>query len=163
MRNTLEFATVAFFRENMNIRIAWPRDKNVKVEALRGVSAFEELSEAELSLIARHLDEVEVEAGTRLIVEGHRNEAFWVLLDGEVEISAGQVPLRRLVPGSVFGAMTMLDGRASAVTAVTATPIRALVAGPDQFRALAGNQQLSLRLKAIWADRTREDQLAQLS
>jgi CRP-like cAMP-binding protein len=147
----------------MKNSFGWHRDSDAKLNALRGVSAFAELSETDLNLIARHLDEAQVGEGTKLIVEGHRNEAFWVLLEGEVEISAGRTPLRRLGPGSVFGAMTMLDGRASAVSAVTTTPIRALVAGPDQFRALAGNEQLALRLKAIWADRTRQDQLSKLS
>ena len=42
----------------------------------------------------------------------------------------------------------MLDGGAATATAVALTPVEALIAGPADFRAIEGDPEIELRLKA---------------
>jgi CRP-like cAMP-binding protein len=51
----------------------------------------------------------------------------------------------------------MLDGRPAVATVRTCTPIRALVASAEQFRALEGNETIALRLMHAALERMRED------
>jgi len=51
----------------------------------------------------------------------------------------------------------MLDGRPASATVVSRTPLRALVAGHEQFRALEGDQTVALRLTSEALDRLRSD------
>jgi CRP-like cAMP-binding protein len=128
-----------------------------KIAALTRVPLFDHVPRRQLALIAVNLDEARVEAGETLVREGHHNDAFWILLEGEVEMIAGGVLHRAIGPGGFFGVTSMLDGRSAVATVVTRTPIRALVASAAQFRALAGNETVVARLMSAALERMRED------
>ncbi len=137
---------------------------STKVAALTEVPLFDRLPRRQVEFLAAHLDEVAVqEPGTTLIREGRHNDAFWILLDGEVDVSAGGRHRRKVTRGGFFGATSMLDGRPAAATVVTATPIRALVASSEQFRALEANDTIALRLMSGALERLRRDVLATAS
>lgn len=136
-------------------RFAGHRDP--KVEELARVPLFQGVPRRQLALLAANLDEVTVGAGQTLMREGHHNDAFWVLLDGEVDLAMGGVRPHALGPGGFFGATSMLDGHPALATVVTRTPIRALVASSAQFRALEGNETVLLRVMSAALERLRED------
>lgn len=139
-----------------------PRRRNdSKVEDIKHIHLFDNLPRRQLEFIASNLDEVTVPAGETLIREGHHNDAFWVLLDGQAELGVAGIRSRKLAPGSFFGATSMLDGRPAVATVTTKTPIRALVASAEQFRALEGNETIALRLMSYALERLREDIEAQ--
>ena len=139
-----------------------PRRRNdSKVEELKHVHLFDNLPRRQLEFIAGNLDEVTVPAGETLIREGHHNDAFWVLLDGQAEMQVAGIRSRKLAAGSFFGATSMLDGRPAVATVLTKTPIRAMVASAEQFRALEGNETIALRLMSYALERLREDIEAQ--
>jgi hypothetical protein len=125
-----------------------PRTAVDKLAALRRVPAFAGLSRDGYAKLAAHLDETSVEAGTTLLREGRRNQALWIVFEGEVELNVHGTAIGRFGPGSVIGATSMLDGRGATATAVSLTPLKALVAGPDDFRALEADSAIELRLKA---------------
>ena len=58
------------------------RSANKKVEELTTVPLFDHVPRRVLELIAANLDEVRVEPGRTLIHEGHRNDAFWIVMEG---------------------------------------------------------------------------------
>jgi CRP-like cAMP-binding protein len=107
--------------------------------------------------MASFLDEVRVEAGRTLVREGMPNDTFWILLDGEVDMSIGGRRPQVLRRGDFFGTASMLDGRSAVATVTTRTPIRALVASAAQFRALEGNPAVSARLRTVALRRMREE------
>ena len=119
-----------------------------RARELAELPLFAAVPRAQLVYLAAHLDEVRIEAGETLIREGHRNRAFWVLLDGEVEVSTANVLHHTLRRGDFFGVTSMLDGCPARATAWTRTSIRALVAGPAQFRAFKGNDTVAARLRS---------------
>jgi CRP-like cAMP-binding protein len=130
---------------------------NPRVAHLMRVPLFEHVPRRQLAVIAANLDEVTVEEGKTLVREGHHNDTFWILLEGEVDLVIGGQRHRTIGPGGFFGATSMLDGRPAVGTVVTRTPIRALVASSAQFRALEASETVTLKLMSAALERMRED------
>jgi signal-transduction protein with cAMP-binding, CBS, and nucleotidyltransferase domain len=61
--------------------------RNQKVELIRGVPLFANLSKRELEEVASIADEIDFKEGKELIREGARGREFFVLLDGAVEVT----------------------------------------------------------------------------
>ncbi len=131
--------------------------KTSKLDELRRIRLFDNLPRRELEILAANLDEVNVDAGETLVREGHRNDAFWIILEGEAAYKVEHGGARTLGPGEFFGATSMLDGKPAVATIKSLTPIRALVASAAQFRALEGNDTVALRLMGAALQRMRED------
>jgi CRP-like cAMP-binding protein len=130
---------------------------NPKVAELMRSPLFDNVPRRQLALMAANLDEVRVDSNEVLIEEDHHNDAFWILLEGEVEMTIGGQVHRIIEPGGFFGVTSMLDGRPAVATVRTCTPIRALVASAEQFRALEGNETIAVRLMHAALERMRED------
>src|SRR5215471_2698422 len=130
---------------------------NPRIAQLTRVPLFEHVPRRQLAVIAANLDEVTVEAGQTLVREGHHNDTFWIVLEGEVDLVIGGDRHRTIGPNGFFGATSMLDGRPAVGTVVTTTPVRALVASASQFRALEGSETVTLRLMSAALERMRED------
>ncbi len=130
---------------------------NPRIAELARVPLFEHVPRRQLAIIAANLDEVTVGAGETLVRENHHNDAFWILLEGEVDLIIGGERHQTIRPNGFFGVTSMLDGRPAVGTVVTKTPIRALVASAAQFRALEGNETVTLRLMSAALERMRED------
>src|SRR5690349_2804552 len=90
----------------------WGRRQPVtgKLADLRRSPLFAGLSAADLAFLAAHLDEASVPAGTVLVREGHRNPAFWLVVEGLAAVSIQGRQRRLIRPGGHFGATSMLDG-----------------------------------------------------
>lgn len=137
-------------------RLAHQRD-DPKIARLSAVPLFEHVPRRQLALIAGNLDEVHVESGETLIREGHHNDTFWILLEGEVDMVIGGQRHQTIGPNGFFGVTSMLDGRPAVGTVVTRTPIRAYVASAAQFRAIEGSETVMVRLMSAALERMRED------
>jgi nucleotide-binding universal stress UspA family protein len=123
-----------------------PFNRPDKLQVIRDLPVFAGLPRKKLESVAQHLDETRVAAGTTLVHEGHRNHAFWIVVEGElVRTSRGRL-LDRITPPSLVGLPSMLDGESAWATVTTATPVRALVASTEQFRVLAADEGVALRL-----------------
>ena len=133
------------------------RSRNVRTRELSEVSLFSGVGRQSLERLAAFLDEVEVEPGRTLVREGRRNDTFWVLLEGEVEISVTGGPATVLRRGDFFGVTSMLDGGGAVATVRSLTPVRALVASPVQFRGLLENETVGRRLRSAALKRMRID------
>lgn len=133
------------------------RSANRKIQELAGVPLFDHVPRRVLELVAGHVDEVEVRAEQVLIHEGHRNNAFWIVMSGEADVLIGGRKQRAIGPGQFFGTSTMFDGKPAIATVVARTPMRAYVASADQFRALEGNETIAVRLLHYALERVRED------
>ncbi len=126
-----------------------------KVKALYRLPVFAGMSRKELEMIARNLDETKVDAGTTVVHEGRSNCAFWIVIDGELELSLRGKPLERIKPSGLVGVPSMLDGRPAWASVTAITPVRALVASTEQFRALRADDRIALRLWAATGARLR--------
>ena len=128
-----------------------------KLADLRRSPLFAGLHDRELSVLAANLDEASVPAGSVLVREGHRNPAFWLVVEGLAAVSIQGRERRLIGPGGHFGATSMLDGLGASATVVARTPLRALVASAAQFGALTGHPLVNERLRCESEKRLRSD------
>ena len=106
-------------------------------EHLKGIALFEMLSKAERAEVASRADEIDVEAGKRLVSEGRFGYEFFVIENGTAEVLRGNEHLADLGPGDFFGEMALLGDTTRNADVIAATPMTAMVMTDAAFRALA--------------------------
>ncbi len=89
---------------------------------------FRGLEPQELERILPHLAAVRVPAGEAVFREGDEADRYYVIREGEAEVSAGGRAVARIGPGAGFGEVALLFGgrRTATVTAVTDLTLAAL-------------------------------------
>jgi CRP-like cAMP-binding protein len=107
-----------------------------KLELLRRVPLFSDLGKRELEEVGGLADEVDVEAGKVLCVQGDRAEEFFVIVDGQVRIERDGRLVATLGAGDILGEIALVDGGPRSATATTETPSRLLVVGHGEFNSL---------------------------
>ena len=133
------------------------RESNPKVSELKKLHLFSGLSTQRLRFLAQNLDEVQVPKGERFMTEGHGNDAFWIILDGKVELTVGHRIHEVLERGDVAGLPSMFTRRESTADAEAVTSVRALVASHAQFSTLISDAEIEIRFKAAMFDRLRDE------
>ena len=111
-----------------------------------------------MEFIATRTDEVTAPAGTQLTRQGHRGDAFYVLLDGKVDVEVDGERRRTLMTGDFFGEISMLDRGLATATIYTRSPARLMVMSHAQFRdAIEASDSLLVKVQAAMGDRLRAD------
>jgi CRP-like cAMP-binding protein len=138
------------------------RDSNPKVGELRKLPVFSGLDDRQLNAMAANLDEARLAAGERFLQAGRYNDTFWIVLEGEIELTVGGRVHETLQRGDILGLPSMFTGQTSMADGVARTEVRALVASHTQFNALLADREVEIRFKAAVFDRMR-DELFQLT
>jgi CRP-like cAMP-binding protein len=133
------------------------RAPNPKIDDLKGLVIFRGLSPALLRTLASNLDEATVPKGEKFMTEGRSNDTFFIVLDGEVELTIGKRVHEVLRRGDVLGLPSMFARLDSTADAVARTPVRALVASHRQFSSLLSYPEIEIRFKAAMFDRLRDE------
>ena len=130
-------------------------------EALGGVFLFRGLSGSERHIIQPYLEEIIVEPGTRVMVEGDEADKFYILGTGRMRISVAGTALRDIVDGAHVGELGLLPGnkRTATVTAVKKSVLYAL--SRKSFEEISRQRpalgvRLSMSLLETMAERLRE-------
>jgi CRP-like cAMP-binding protein len=110
--------------------------KDAKIELLRQVTLFRGCSKKELGQIALIADEIDFPAGKTLIRQGETGRQFFVVIEGQVEISQDGKRFPPRGGSEFFGEISLVSRSPTTATVETVTPMRALVIAPQQFRAL---------------------------
>lgn len=127
-----------------------------KIEQLKRVPLFKQCSRSELHALAANTDQVDLPAGRTLISQGKTNDTFYILLEGQVEVSIQGETAGRLGPGEFFGEISMLDRGPATATVATISPVETLVMSHAQFRdAVRSQEDIALRVIAVMANRLR--------
>ncbi len=97
------------------MEIAVPEPGAPLVEFLRQIPLFSELETEQLRTVCRLSKRIKVGAGTRIIDEGARGDALYVILSGELEVSKNddgrELILATRGPGEFLGEMSLLEQR----------------------------------------------------
>lgn len=101
--------------------------QDTKVEALRRVPLFEGLGKGELSKLARVTEDLDVKAGKVLCKEGDIGHEFFVIVEGEVDVTKDGKYLRTLGPGEFFGEIALVERTRRTATVTAKTPLRFFV------------------------------------
>jgi CRP/FNR family transcriptional regulator, cyclic AMP receptor protein len=90
------------------------------IEALRSVSLFADLDDAELGQIALLFKERHFAAGETVVKEGADGAAFFLIRSGEASVSVRGSERAALGPGDHFGEIALIDEGVRSAT-ITAT------------------------------------------
>ena len=107
-----------------------------KVDLIARVPLFAGLSKSELGQVASIADEIDLPADKVLIREGERGREFFVLLEGEAEVTRKGKKLATRRAGEFFGEIALVSNLPRIATVKTREPVRALVLRDVEFRAL---------------------------
>src|SRR5437763_728894 len=129
-----------------------------KVSLLQAVPGLSALHQRELADLARHFDDLDIDAGHQLIREGEPGRELFLIVDGQAVVSLRDQVLATVGPGEFVGEMTLFERlpRSASVTALT--PMRVLIAGAPAFDALRTHPAVLRRIATTLAQRLRASQ-----
>jgi MFS family permease len=125
-----------------------------ELELLRGDPLFEPLAPPTIERLSANLVAVEAAAGASIIREGETGDRFYVVDDGEVEVSVGGAVVRRQGPGSSFGEIALLRNVPRTATVRAVGDVRLLALERDVFlSAVTGHRRSRSAAEAVVAER----------
>ena len=124
--------------------------KNAKQKLLKQVPLFARCSGAELEAIGKIADELDFKEGKELAREGAAGREFFVIIEGDAEVTRGSRRLRRLSSGDFFGEISLITKLPRTATVKTIAPTRALVITDRSFRRML-EQSPALQRKVLEA------------
>ena len=105
----------------------------VEMARLRALPFFAPLAAPELESLARSLQPLEVPVGTEVIREGDPGDRFYVIADGEVEVTVRGVHLSDLGRGACFGEIALIRNAPRMATVTARSDCRLDVLDKDSF------------------------------
>jgi CRP-like cAMP-binding protein len=107
--------------------------RDSKVEALGRAPLFEGLSKQELRELAKVTEDVDLPAGEVLCREGAIGQEFFVIMEGEVEVTRHGKKIAAPGSGEFFGEISLVEDIPRTATATAKTPLRLFVMTRQSF------------------------------
>jgi CRP-like cAMP-binding protein len=134
-----------------------------KIDTLRTIGPFADLSSARLKPVAEAAEVVRVAAGEVIVRQGDPGDAVFALIEGQAEVwledpQRRPVLLRTMLSGQLFGETAVLYRGPRSATIKAKTDVTALrVPGPVFLELLHSSPELALRVAVILAQRLASD------
>jgi HEAT repeat protein len=127
-----------------------------KVMILKGSEFFRNFPGSDLAGVAALADVRHVEAGDAVFEQGEEGDAFYVVVQGSIEISRGSTHLATLGPREGFGEMALLDRDTRSATATAAEDTTLLRLDRDSFdRVVEQNPVVARGIYRVLTERLR--------
>src|SRR6266511_802027 len=110
--------------------------KDHKVELIKKVPLFSRLSKKALGNVAHIADELDLPAGKVMAKQGDRGREFFVLLEGEADVTKGDRSINTMREGDFFGEIALVTQMPRTATVTATTDVRVLVINERDFAAL---------------------------
>jgi CRP/FNR family transcriptional regulator, cyclic AMP receptor protein len=110
--------------------------QDVKIEALRRTPLFEGLSRKELTQLARVSEDMEIPEGQVLTKEGELGHEFFVIVEGEVDVTRKGRHLGKRGGGDFIGEIALIEQVPRVATVKATTPLRVFVLTSTDFHHL---------------------------
>jgi CRP/FNR family transcriptional regulator, cyclic AMP receptor protein len=107
--------------------------RDTKVDALRAAPLFEGLSDKELQEVALRTDDIDFPAGKVLCREGEIGSEFYVIMEGEAEVTRGGEVIATDEPGAFFGEISLVEDVPRNATVTAKTPLRCFMLTRGRF------------------------------
>ena len=112
------------------------RNRDGKIDLIASLPPFTGAGRRELRDLAAAADIVDVEAGRVICRADRRAVEAYVIVDGMVDVVAGEQVIATLRRGAIVGELGVLDGRPRSANVVAATEVRLLAIAAPALRAL---------------------------
>lgn len=113
---------------------------DTKAEALGRTTLFAGLSKKELGALAKVTEDLEVSAGKELTREGETGREFFVIVEGEAEVTKDGQSIRTLGPGDFFGEIALLEHTPRTATVTATSELRFFVLTSQAFWSVLDKQ-----------------------
>jgi CRP-like cAMP-binding protein len=124
---------------------------------LQGVRLFSECTPEELAVLDRLADEIEVEAGTRFVTQGHYSRDAYIVVSGEAVVERDGHEIGSAGPGDTIGELSVIEPGLRTATVTAATPMVVLAMQSPQFlTAIEDVPPLARNMMRSMAKRLRE-------
>jgi CRP/FNR family transcriptional regulator, cyclic AMP receptor protein len=131
---------------------------NEKIDAIKHVPLFADCSHSELEQIAKIADELDLAEGKELTRLNQPGREFFVLLEGEADVSRDGQSINKLGPGDFFGEIALVEDVPRTATVTATTPVRVLVITDRAFRQLLDKQpELQRKVLVALAERVKPE------
>jgi CRP/FNR family cyclic AMP-dependent transcriptional regulator len=132
--------------------------KDGKVELIKKVPLFSKLSKKELEQVAHIADELDLPNGKLMAEEGDRGREFFVLLEGEADVTKGDKSINTMREGDFFGEIALVTQMPRTASVRATTDVRVLVVTERDFSALLKHSpQVSRGVAEALAERVAPD------
>jgi CRP/FNR family transcriptional regulator, cyclic AMP receptor protein len=137
--------------------------QDTKVAALKRAPLFGDLSRQELVKLARVSEDIEVPPDKVLCKEGDIGQEFFVIVEGEAEVTSKGKRVATRGSGDFVGEISLLEKTRRTATVTAKTPLRVFVLTRPDFRQLISEnpsveqkvlQALARRLVELTGDPT---------
>lgn len=105
--------------------------------SLDEITFLADLSEKDWSRILKLVETRQFRAGENLINTGDKDDSFYILTNGDVEVTIGDTVLASIPEGSVFGEIAFFDGAPRSATIRAKTNGSAIRVTRENFDTLA--------------------------
>jgi CRP/FNR family transcriptional regulator, cyclic AMP receptor protein len=110
--------------------------QDTRVAALKRAPLFEDLSRRELVKLARVCEDIEVPPDKVLCKEGDIGQEFFVIVEGEAEVTSKGKHVATRKGGDFVGEISLLEKTRRTATVTAKTPVRLFVLTRQDFRRL---------------------------
>ena len=125
-----------------------------ELDLIRSLPLFSQLAAPIVERIAANLIPVRATSGTAIIKEGEFGDRFYIIDEGEVEVSIGGRPVRRQGPGEFFGEIALLIAVPRTATVKAETDVSLLALERAVFlEVLTGHHQAREGAEAVADER----------
>jgi len=106
------------------------------ISLLQKAPIFAKTSEASLEAMLKSAVQKSAETGTKIVEKGQSGVGFYLILDGEAEVTSDGKKLADLRAGSFFGELSVIDGAPRTADVVAKTDVTCLVITQWAMRSL---------------------------
>jgi CRP-like cAMP-binding protein len=110
--------------------------KDGKIELIKKVPLFSKLSKKGLGEVAHIADELDLPKGKVMAKEGDRGREFFVLLEGEADVTKGDKSINTMHEGDFFGEIALVTKMPRTASVTATTGVRVLVITERDFASL---------------------------
>jgi CRP/FNR family cyclic AMP-dependent transcriptional regulator len=110
--------------------------KDGKIELIKKIPLFSKLSKKGLEDVAHIADEIDLPAGKVMAQEGDRGREFFVLLEGEADVTKGDRSINTMKDGDFFGEIALVTKMPRTASVTATSDVRVLVINEHDFTAL---------------------------
>jgi CRP-like cAMP-binding protein len=114
--------------------------QDTKAQSLGRTQLFQGLSKNDLVALAKVTEDMDAPAGKVLCREGELGHEFFVIVEGEVDVTKDGRHLRTTGAGDFFGEIALIDNVPRTATVTAKTPLRFFVLTRQSFSALMHQQ-----------------------
>ena len=104
------------------------------IDVLHNVPLFAGLDRSDLERLAARFQERSFSEGSTIMEEGATGTSFFVVLDGNADVTVGGERKATLGPGDHFGEMAVVDDGVRSASVTAATDVRTAFLTPWEFR-----------------------------